>query len=86
LADRGVSNPRLEPQLELYDAHGDQLAANDDWESEQKEEIMATTIPPTDPREAAIVVGLAPGPYTAIVRGKNNTTGIAAVEAYVLQQ
>jgi len=58
--------------------------SNDDWESTQKQEIIDTTVPPTDPRESAIVAPLNPGDYTAIVRGKNNTTGVALVEAYVL--
>ena len=58
--------------------------SNDDWESDQKQQIIDTTVPPTDSRESAIVATLNPGNYTAIVRGKNNTTGVALVEAYVL--
>ena len=43
-------------------------------------------IPPTDPRESAIVRTLAPGNYyTVIVRGKDDTTGIGLVETYSLQ-
>ena len=45
---------------------------------------IATTVPPADNREAAIVASLPPGGYTAIVRGKNNTTGVALVEVYLL--
>jgi hypothetical protein len=33
----------------------------------------------------ALVASLAPGNYTAIVRGKNNTTGVGLVEVYELQ-
>ncbi len=44
------------------------------------------TIQPADDREAAIVATLEPGvAYTAIVRGKNDTTGIAFGEPYNLQ-
>jgi hypothetical protein len=68
----------------LYDGNGALLASNDDWESDQKQEIIDTTVPPTDPRESAIVRTLANGAYTAIVQGKNGTTGVALVEAYVL--
>ena len=59
---------------------------NDDWGEDPAEEseIIATGIPPTNDLEAAIVRDLAPGPYTAIVRGANNTTGVAIVEAYGL--
>ena len=37
---------------------------------------------PTDTHESAILITLAPGNYTAVVRGKNGATGIAVVEAY----
>jgi hypothetical protein len=72
------------PTLELRDASGTLLAANDNWRSDQQTEIIATTIPPSNDLESAIVRDLAPGAYTAIVRGANNTTGIAVVEAYGL--
>jgi hypothetical protein len=42
-------------------------------------EIIATSIPPSNDLESAIVQDLAPGNYTAIVRGVNGTTGIALV-------
>ena len=48
------------------------------------QEIIDTTVPPTDPRESAIVSTLAAGAYTAIVQGKNGGTGVGLVEAYVL--
>ena len=47
-------------------------------------DIIASTIAPADPREAAIVARLAPGNYTAIVSGVNNTTGVGLVESYTL--
>ena len=50
----------------------------------QEEELLASTVPPTNEREAAIVATLTPGNYTAIVRGKADTTGVALVEAYNL--
>jgi hypothetical protein len=37
---------------------------------------------PTQPSESAIIADLPPGNYTAIVRGVNNTTGVALVEVY----
>jgi hypothetical protein len=71
-----------DPTLELYDGQGHLLEANDNWADSNGPAIEATTIPPTDPHEAAILRSLTPGAYTAIVRGKNNTTGVAVVEAY----
>jgi hypothetical protein len=72
------------PTLELRDGNGGLIAANDDWRSDQEAEIIATTIPPSNDLESAIVRNLGPGNYTAIVRGVNDTTGVAAVEAYDL--
>ena len=76
---------RLEdPILELHDGNGVLIVVNDNWRSDQEAEISATTIPPSHDLEAAIVRDLAPGNYTAVVRGANNATGIAVVEAYAL--
>jgi hypothetical protein len=75
----------LDPTLELHAANGDLLAQNDDWRSDQEQEIIDTTVPPNEDAESAIVQTLAPGPYTAIVRGVNNTAGVALVEVYALQ-
>ena len=80
----GVPNALADPTLELHNNNGAIIAANDDWRDTQQAEIEATGIPPSDDRESAIVGTLAPGAYTAIVRGKNNTTGVALVEAYQL--
>lgn len=73
------------PTLELHDSSGAVIASNDDWRSGgQEAEIIATGIPPTNDLESAIVRNLAPGNYTAIVRGVNGETGVALVEAYGL--
>lgn len=76
-----------DPTLELRDANGGLLASNDDWRTGgQEAEIIATTIPPTDDAESAVVATLPAGgaSYTAIVRGVGDTTGIAVVEVYAL--
>ena len=76
-----------DPTLELRDANGGLLRSNDNWRTGgQEAEIIATTIPPANDLESALVETL-PGngaSYTAIVRGLNNTTGIAVVEIYAL--
>jgi hypothetical protein len=72
--------------LELYDGNGVLLASNDNWKDTQQSEIEATGVPPTNDAESAIVETLSPAPYTAIVRGKNNGTGVALVEIYRLSQ
>jgi hypothetical protein len=78
----GVANALQDTTLELYNGQGNIIASNDNWQDSQAAAIQATTIPPPDPREAAILRPLTPGAYTAIVRGKNNTTGVALIEAY----
>jgi hypothetical protein len=78
----GIPNALLDPTLELHDGQGGIIATNDNWQDTQKDAIVATTIPPSDPRESAILRQLSPGNYTAVVRGKNNTKGVAVVEAY----
>jgi hypothetical protein len=87
LVNAGVPDPLQDPTLALVNGSGTTLATNDDWKtkadgSSQQAEIEATTIPPNDNRESALVASLAPGNYTAVVRGKNNTIGIAVVEVY----
>ena len=82
----GVGNALTDTTLELFNGQGVAVATNDDWQDSQKSEIEATTIPPSDPREAAILRSLSPGNYTAIVRGKGNSTGVALIEAYELSK
>lgn len=79
-----LPNKMADPTLELYDGNGATIATNDNWRSNQETAIMATLIPPTNDAESAIVATLAPGNYTAIVRGAGNGTGVAVVEVYGL--
>ena len=85
LAGLGISDPLLDPTLELYNGQGTNVASNNDWRDSQADAIQATTIPPNDSREPAILHELSEGNYTAIVRGRNNTTGVALIEAYQLK-
>ena len=84
LTNFGVPNALQDPTLELHDGNGALMASNDNWRTDQEAEIIATGIPPSNDLESAIVRDLAPGNYTAIVRGVNSTTGVALVEAYGL--
>jgi phospholipase/lecithinase/hemolysin len=82
LAAAGIAQPLLDPTLELHDQNGAVLAFNDDWKQGQPQSVIAAQLAPSDDREAAIVAFAAPGNYTAVVRGKDNATGVALVEAY----
>ena len=73
-----------DPTLELHDGNGATLAFNDNWKDAQQVDIQASGLAPADDRESAIIGNFAPGNYTAILRGQNNTTGIGLVEVYKL--
>ena len=75
------------PTLELVDSNGTTVAFNDNWRSNQEVDIIATGVPPANDLESAIVATLSGNgsTYTAIVRGANNSTGIAVVEVFAIQ-
>ena len=82
-----------DPTLELHDGTGALIASNDNWRttiiggiitSNQVRDITNSGYAPGDGRESAIIVDLPGGNYTAIVRGVNNTTGVALVEVNYL--
>jgi Calx-beta domain len=84
LTDAGVDGALANPTIDFY--RGSQLIlSNDDWKSDDEAGIKATGIPPAEDKEAAILVTLDPGSYTAVIRGKNNTTGVALVEVYQIK-
>lgn len=72
-----------DPLLELHDSKGGVLS-NDNWRSDQEAEIQQTGLAPTDDKESAIVKRLAPGNYTAIIKGADGSPGIGLVELYDL--
>ena len=88
LTGSGVQNALPDPLLELHDGNGATLATNDNWkvndqtQQSQESAIRSTAVAPPSDLEPAIVATLSPGPYTAVVRGKNNATGIGLVEVY----
>lgn len=82
LASSGVANPLLDPTIELHDGSGTVVGSNDNWKDGQMQAVQATQLAPADDRESVIVAFLAPGNYTAVVRGHGEATGVALVEAY----
>lgn len=86
LTQYGVQGALANPMLELHDSTGALVSSNDDWSSStQKTEILASADAPPNALDSAIVATLAPGSYTAIVRGVNGLTGIGLVEVYDLE-
>jgi Alpha-galactosidase, CBM13 domain len=93
LSQFDVPDPLADPTLELYNGIGALIASNNNWQTtiiggiitqNQVQDIENSGRAPTDPRESAIIANLPPGNYTAIVRGVNNSTGVALVEVYDL--
>ena len=85
LSGAGVPNALQDPMLELHDSNGSVVASNDNWKDIQQGQIAATGLAPADDRESAIVITLPQGSWTAIVRGKNNTTGAGLIEVFRLR-
>src|SRR5262249_17993158 len=93
LSQFGVPDFLADPTLELHNCNGALIASNNNWQHtiiggqithDQVQDIQNSGHAPQDPRESAIIANLRPGNYTAIVRGVNNTTGVALVEVYDL--
>ena len=93
LTQHGVPNALANPTLELHDGTGALIASNNNWATtiiggiitaNQVREIQASGYAPRNGLESAIIADLPAGNYTAIVKGVNNTTGVALAEVYDL--
>jgi Matrixin len=85
LGSYGVANALSDPMLELHNSSGATIATNDDWQTgSQASQISSSGYAPNNANESTLIATLAAGAYTAIVRGYNNSTGIALVEVYEL--
>jgi len=93
LTQFGIPDALANPRLELHNGSGTLIGTNDDWQttiiggiitSNQVSDIQNSGHAPTAATESAIIADLQPGNYTAVVRGVNNTVGVALVEVYDL--
>lgn len=84
LGQNGIpANQALQdPVLQLNRADGTIVVINDNWKDDPANPFQLGIYKPTDDREAAILIALPPGGYTAFVSGKNQTQGIGLVEVY----
>lgn len=84
LSNLGLSDVLADPTLELRGSDGVLLMQNDNWQDDpaQAAQLTALGLALEDPNESGIVATLPPGAYTAIMAGKNQTTGIGLVELY----
>ncbi|MEY2563918.1 MAG: hypothetical protein QOH88_2111 [Verrucomicrobiota bacterium] len=80
-----VANPLGDPTLELRNASGTAISFNDNWgDGPDATSIQTKGFAPGQNAESALQITLNPGSYTAIVRGTNNSAGVALVEVYDL--
>jgi hypothetical protein len=86
LAPFGITNPLANPKLEIFSGQT-KIFENDDWETQAGgasavSAIQATGVAPTNSKEAALLVTLNPGAYTAIVSGVGGVIGVGIVEVF----
>jgi hypothetical protein len=78
-----VTGSLVDPVMELHGPAGFMTITNDNWRDGN---CSPSDIPPANDLESCIDATLNPGAYTAIVSGKNGTSGVGLVEAYDLDQ
>ncbi|HKP03899.1 MAG TPA: NHL repeat-containing protein [Chthoniobacterales bacterium] len=81
----GVTNALPDPVIELRNAAGTLIASNNNWRDTQEQDIVDTTLQPTNDNEAAIVTFVAGGAFTAVVGSATGEAGTAVVDVYNLQ-
>ena len=81
----GISAPLADPTIEVHDANGGLVSANDNWEETQALDLEAAGLAPEDAREAATMGWLTIGAYTVVVRGNGDGSGVGLIEAYAVQ-
>lgn len=84
LSNSGITGALQDPILELRDGNGALVREDDNWRGAQETEIQASGLAPPDNRESAIFAPLMAGNYTAILRGRDETTGVGLVEVYAV--
>jgi hypothetical protein len=85
LQQNGISNTLDDPTLELRDFNGNLISFNDDW-STNADQLSYSGLAPFNNTESAMLLSLPHGNYTAIVRAKENRSGVALVEFYDLRR
>ncbi len=93
LANDSIENPLLQPRLELYNSDNELIYVNEAWgDNPDPDAILAASqvvgagVRTLDPNDTALLVELEQGLYTAIVRGRNDSTGVALAEAFEVEQ
>ena len=93
LIDNGIDDPLLKPRLEIYNAASELIYSNEGWATNEDPDaiLAASQLVGAGGRDlhdddTALLVTLEQGLYTAIVRGQDNSTGVALVEAFEIEE
>ncbi len=82
----GIADPLGDPSFTVYDENGVALTANDNWRDDPgAAELEANRIAPPNDAEAATVLHLPPGAYTAVTSGAEGGIGVGLIEVYNLE-
>tara|TARA_R110002072_G_scaffold1780_3_gene14635 strand:- start:36898 stop:38493 length:1596 start_codon:yes stop_codon:yes gene_type:complete len=81
-ADPNLQNLLADPFVQLFNASGELIDSNDNWSDHSSAVLLRSDLRPSSSAESAITRTLAPGAYTAIVRGTADSTGIGIVEVF----
>lgn len=90
LAQFNVPGLLADPTLTIYSGQN-VISQNDDWETPESSSVLAANQKAgafpfaSGSKDAALVLVLQPGAYTAIVSGKNSANGVALLEVYEVQ-
>ena len=87
LTQFGINNVMPDPTLELHNANGTIMIANDNWTDDPvaAANLTAAGLALPNPKESGIFTSLAPGQFTAILIDKTGASGVALVEIYNLK-
>jgi hypothetical protein len=86
LGAAGIGEPLKDPSFTVYDQNGFALATNDNWRDDSSApDLEQNQLAPSDDAEAAAILHLPPGAYTAVTVGADGGTGVGLVEVYNLE-
>ena len=80
-----MSSPLADPSLTVYDHNGTLISSNDDWQDDTTASLISGQgLAPKNDKEAATILHLPAGAYTAVVSGAGGSSGVGLVEVYDL--
>ena len=86
LSAAGIDDPLQDPSFTVYDQNGSALATNDNWRDDSSAlDLEQNQVAPPDDAEAATILHLPVGAYTAVTMGADGGTGVGLVEVYNLE-